>query len=54
MDIVVRKYRLIFILLSVIILASLAWVFFSKLEAEKIPTRGVFVLNTFCSEVNNE
>ncbi|MDF2523321.1 MAG: hypothetical protein K0R31_962 [Clostridiales bacterium] len=44
MDIVLKRHRMIIILLSMVVIAAIAWLFLSRLGNERIPTRGVYVM----------
>jgi len=46
---VLRRYRAAIIIISLLIFALLMWIFISRQNTVKIPTRGVFVL---CDEMN--
>jgi len=41
---VLNKYKLLFIIISFLLLAVLLWMFFFGQGKDKIPSRGVFVL----------
>ncbi|HHW49421.1 MAG TPA: hypothetical protein GXX14_12515 [Clostridiaceae bacterium] len=40
---VFQKYRIIILVLSLIMLAAITWLVFSKQNTHKVPTRGVFI-----------
>lgn len=42
---VLRKYRTLIIVVSLLIFALLMWIFILKQNTVKIPSRGVFVMN---------
>lgn len=42
---VLKRYRTVIIIISLLLFALLMWIFISKQNAMKIPTRGVFVIN---------
>lgn len=42
---VLDRYKAFLIILSVIVLAILLWLFISAQDGDKLPSRGVFVLN---------
>lgn len=46
---VLRRYRAAIIVISLLLFALLMWIFISRQNTVKIPTRGVFVE---CDEVN--
>ena len=41
---VLNRYRVFFIILSLILLAILLWMVITGLDKDKVPSRGVFVL----------
>jgi len=41
------RYRLVFIILSLIILITAVWLVVARQSSSKIPSRGVFVYGTF-------
>lgn len=47
---VLHKYRLVIITLSLLIFAILLWLMLSRQETAKVPSRGVFVVESadFC------
>ena len=45
MTAVLRKYRALVIIISLLLFALLMWIFLSRQNTVKIPARGVFVLN---------
>ena len=47
---VLRRYRAAIIVISLLLFALLMWIFISRQNTVKIPTRGVFVV---CDEVNH-
>ena len=47
---VLRRYRAAIIIISLLLFALLMWIFISRQNTVKIPTRGVFV---FCDELNH-
>jgi len=42
---VLHRYRIIILVLSLAMLFTIAWLIFSKQNAHKIPSRGVFVIS---------
>lgn len=46
---VLHRYRLVIITLSLLLFAILLWVLLSRQETSKIPSRGVFVIESAVS-----
>ena len=42
---VLRRYRTVIIVVSLLLFALLMWLFLSRQNVSKIPSRGVFVMN---------
>lgn len=41
-----QRYRTFVLILCLLVLAALAWLIFAKQDMHKIPSRGVFVINS--------
>lgn len=54
MTLIFQKYKLLIIaLLSLMVVASVTWALTTKTKANKIPSRGVFVLENIVSDAYN-
>jgi len=51
---VLYKYRIVIVVLCLIALGFIAWLFLSRQELGKIPSRGVFVNSFNCIDILNK
>ncbi len=51
---VINRYKALFIILMLAVLAALLWLFISMTGNSKLPSKGVFVLNYFERTICNE
>jgi hypothetical protein len=47
---VIQRYKLLIIILSFIVFVLLLWLFVTRLNVNKIPSRGVFVIQEWLSD----
>lgn len=50
---ILQRYWMIFTIVGFLIALSLLWLFISKHDSKKIPSRGVFVIQSTLSTTNN-
>ena len=51
---VINRYRALFILLMLAVLAALLWLFISMMGDSKVPSKGVFVLDHYVNAISDE